>query len=193
MPQPDPAPFLPRSRYGEARMTQTTRIRTAELTGNRRRAFDLVPDAQARAALAEDLGLIALDDLRMVGELRPAGKADVALQARLTAQAVQPCVVTLAPVPCTIDVPVSRHYIADWKDPEGDEAEIPEDDTRDPLPDEIDLAEVMAEALALALPDYPRAPGAELGQAVFAAPGVEPLRDDALKPFAGLAALKDRL
>jgi hypothetical protein len=52
---------------------------------------------------------------------------------------------------------------------------------------------VLAEALALALPDYPRAPGAELGQAVFAEPGIEPLRDEALRPFAGLAAFKDRL
>lgn len=174
-------------------MTQTTRIRTADLTGNRRRSFDLAPDSGARAALAADLGLIGLDVVRMVGDLRPAGRADVALHARLTAEAVQACVVTLAPVPCTIDVPVTRLYVADWKDPDADEAEIPEDDTREPLPDEVDLDAVMAEALALALPDYPRAPGAELGQAVFAAPGVEPLRDDALKPFAGLAALKDRL
>jgi len=174
-------------------MTDPTRIRTGDLTGNRRRPFDLTPDQAARDALAADLGLLALGQVRLLGELRPSGRADVALTARLTAQAVQACVVTLAPVPCTVDVAVSRHYVADWKDPEGDEAEIPEDDTREPLPETVNLSDVLAEALALALPDYPRAPGAELGQAVFTAPGVEPLKDEAPKPFAGLAALKSLL
>ena len=48
-------------------------------------------------------------------------------------------------------------------------------------------------ALALALPLYPRAPGAELGQAVFAEPGTAPLKDEDLRPFAGLAGLKAKL
>lgn len=170
-----------------------TLIRTADLTGNRRRAFDLAPDAQARADLAAELGLLGLDAVRLTGELRPSGRSDVALEARLTADAVQPCVVTLAPVPARIDTPVRRLYLADWQDPDGDEVEMPEDDSREPMPEAVDLSAVLAEALALALPDYPRAPGAELGQAVFAEPGVEPLKDEALKPFAGLAALKDRL
>lgn len=174
-------------------MSDPTRIRTADLTGNRRRPFDLTPDAAARAALAADLGLLSLDMLRLVGDLRPSGRSDVVLTARLTAQAVQACVVTLAPVPCQVDVPVSRHYVSDWTEPEGDEVEIPEDDTREPMPEMVDLSAVLAEALALALPDYPRAPGAELGAAVFAAPGVDPLLDEAVRPFAGLAALKSRL
>ena len=70
---------------------------------------------------------------------------------------------------------------------------MPEDDTRDPLPEVIDVATVALEALALALPLYPRAPGAELGEAVYTAPGATPLRDEDLRPFAGLAALKSRL
>ena len=74
--------------------------------------------------------------------------------------------------------------------PEGAEIEMPEDDTQEPLPEVIDLGAVMAEALALALPDYPRAPGAELGEAVFAAPGVAALRDADLRPFAALAKLR---
>lgn len=170
-----------------------TRFRTADLTGNRRRPFDLIADAETRAGLAADLGLLALDHLRLVGELRPEGRSDVLLDARLVAQATQACVVTLAPVPCAINQPVIRHYVADWTEPTEAEAEMPEDDTREPLPDVVDLAEVMAEALALALPDYPRAPGAELGQVLHAPPGAEPLQDDALRPFAGLAALKGRL
>ncbi len=42
-------------------------------------------------------------------------------------------------------------------------------------------------------PLYPRADGAELGEAVFAEDGAEPLSDEDVKPFAGLAALRDKL
>lgn len=170
-----------------------TRIRTADLTGNRRRPFDMAPDAAARAALAGELGLLALTELRLQGELAPQGRADVKLEARLTAKGDQACVVTLAPVPFALDVPVGRVYVAGMAEPEGDEVEMPEDDSREPLPEVVDLEAVMAEALALALPDYPRAPGAELGQALFAEPGAEPLTDEALRPFAGLAALRGKL
>jgi len=47
----------------------------------------------------------------------------------------------------------------------------------------------MAEALALALPLYPRAPDADLGEAVFTTPGQAPMTHEAAKPFAGLADL----
>jgi uncharacterized metal-binding protein YceD (DUF177 family) len=106
---------------------------------------------------------------------------------------VQPCVATLAPVTTRIDTDVTRLYLADWQEPEGEEAEMPEDDTTEALPDRVDLAAVMAEALALALPDYPRASDAEIGTTQFAAPGVTPMTDEDAKPLAGLAALRDRM
>ena len=61
------------------------------------------------------------------------------------------------------------------------------------MPESIDVAAIGIEALALALPLYPRARGAEFAEAVFAAPGVAPLKSEDLKPFAGLAALADKL
>jgi uncharacterized metal-binding protein YceD (DUF177 family) len=88
---------------------------------------------------------------------------------------------------------VTRRYLADWREPTGEEAEMPEDDTTEALPEALDLAAVMAEALALALPDYPRAPDAETQTRQFAAPGVKPMTDDDAKPLAGLAALRDRM
>ncbi|CAN0590320.1 unnamed protein product [Ectocarpus sp. 12 AP-2014] len=60
----------------------------------------------------------------------------------------------------------------------------------EPLGREIDLNAVMIEALSLALPTYPRADTAELGQAVFTEPGKAAMTDDDTKPFAALAALK---
>ncbi len=67
------------------------------------------------------------------------------------------------------------------------------DETREPLPAAIDLMAVAAEALALALPPYPRAPGAVLGDARFAEDGATPLSDEDARPFAGLAALRERM
>lgn len=113
--------------------------------------------------------------------------------AHLTAKVVQPCSVTLEPVPATLEEDVVRHFIADWTEPDAEEIEMSEDDTSEPLPEVIDLGDVAMEALSLALPLYPRAAGAELGQVSVAPPGAEPIREDDLKPFAGLAALKDKL
>jgi uncharacterized metal-binding protein YceD (DUF177 family) len=155
--------------------------------------FGLAPDAATRAAIAAALEITAVAALQFKGELRPVGRRDIQLDAVLTARVEQPCGITLAPVFTDIRETVVRRYLADWVAPEGTEIEMPEDDTTEALPDVIDAGAVAMEALALALPMYPRAPGADLAQTAFAEPGVTPLQDGDLKPFAGLAALKDRL
>jgi uncharacterized metal-binding protein YceD (DUF177 family) len=175
-------------------MTQTEApapsFRTAALSHRRPTALRWTAGPEARGALARALDLPAVAALAFDGAITPEGRNDFRLEGRLVAEVTQSCVVTLAPVPACIDEPVLRRYLADYADPAGDEVEMPEDDTAEPLPATLDLAAVLAEALALALPPYPRAPGAELGEAVFAGPGVAPLRDDDLRPFAALAALK---
>jgi len=167
-----------------------TIIRSAEVQGRRARAVALLADAEARAAVARDLGLLALERLELRGTLRPEGAADLVLEARLGARAAQPCVVTLEPVWTTLDAPVLRRYVADMPDVPPGESEMPEDDTVEPVPEAIDLVAVAAEALALGLPDYPRAAGATLGEAAFGPPGSAPLRDADVHPFAALRALR---
>ena len=162
---------------------------TAQLLRRRQTTVTFAPDGAARAAIAQALDLTELPAFKLTGEIAPAGKHDLSLIARITARVVQPCSVTLAPVETRIDDAVTRRYLADFDLPEGTEIEMPDDDTSDPLTDSIDVAAVAIEALALALPLYPRAPGADLGEAVFAAPGAAPLRDADLRPFAGLASL----
>lgn len=169
------------------------RLSLARLPRGSARSFEIVPDAATRAALAEDLGLLALRKLRFTGQVLPEGARDWRLEAMLGATVVQPCVVTAEPVTTRIDDPVTRRYLAEMPEPEGDDVEMPEDDSAEPLPDVLDLSAVLAEALALALPLYPRAQGAALEQTVFAAPGVAPLTDEDARPLAGLAALRDRL
>jgi uncharacterized metal-binding protein YceD (DUF177 family) len=165
-------------------------VRAADVAGRRDHRFDIAPDAEARRAIAALLGLAGLERLHFAGVLRPAGSRDVALSARLDAVAVQPSVVSLEPVSQPLGVDVQRLYVAGMEMPDAGEVEMPEDDTAEPLPDVIDLGAVMVEALALALPDYPRLPGEELGEAVFAPPGTAPLRDADLSPFAALSGLQ---
>lgn len=165
----------------------------ARLSRGAQTSFTLTPEAPERAALAAELGLQALRKLRFAGRLIPEGRRDWRLEAELGATVVQACVVTADPVTTRIDEKVLRRYLADMPEPEADEVEIPEDDSAEPLPVTLDLADVMAEALALALPIYPRAPGAALGEARFAAPGTEPLTDETARPLSGLSALRDKL
>jgi uncharacterized metal-binding protein YceD (DUF177 family) len=153
----------------------------------------LEPDAPTRNALAEEMGLLGLRKLRLRGRLIPEGAHDWRLEATMGATVVQACVVTAARVTTRLDEPVSRRYLATMPEPEGGEVEMPEDDTAEPLPPVLDLEVVLSEALALALPLYPRAEGADLGTAQFAPPGVAPMTDADAKPLAGLAALRDRM
>lgn len=168
-------------------------FRVATLAARKPTRFDLKPGAGALAALAGLLGITAVRDLRFKGELRPQGRHDWALEAELSAEVEQPCSVTLAPVVTQVREVVRRRFLAEMPEPQGDEAEIPEDDTLEPLGEAISPGAVAAEALALALPLYPRAPDAALEETAFAAPGAAPLRDEDLRPFAGLAGLAQKL
>ena len=164
-------------------------FRVAAIAGRRSTHVRFVPDVAVRATIAAALDLLALPELSFDGEITPHGKRDLQLEGKLMAVVVQPCSITLEPVRTKIAEAVRRLYLADYAVSEAEEVEIPEDDAIDPLPEVIDAAAVVIEALALALPMYPRAPGVELGEAVFAPPGTEPLREADLRPFAGLAGL----
>jgi len=165
----------------------------ADLSARKRQALRLEPDAATRAAMAQALGIVGIRKLRFDGALMPLGRRDWALEGDLGATVVQECVVTLDPVATRIDEPVRRVYQAEFTPPEGTEVEMPEDDSVELLPARLDLNAVLIEAIALALPPYPRAPEAETGEAVFTEPGKAPLRDADLNPFAGLAKLRDML
>ena len=165
----------------------TSPLRLHDPSRRRSHSFELVPDAEARAALATELGVDAIRKLRFVGAVQPEGSADWRLDAMLGATIVQPCSVTLAPVTTRIDEEVTRRYLAALNALEmPDEAEMPEDDTAEPVPATLRIESVMAEALALAIPAFPRAEDADFGAATFSEPGVTPMSDADARPFAGL-------
>lgn len=168
-------------------------IRMSDLKHRQPTPVTIEPDAAGRAAVAQDLGIVGVRKLRLTGTLTPLGKRDWQLDAVLGATVVQECIITLAPVTTRIEEPLVRRYLSDMANPASGEVEMPEDDSAEALPIDLDLAAVMIEALALALPPYPRAPGAEIGELSVTEPGALAFTDDRVKPFAGLAALRDSL
>lgn len=172
---------------------KTTVLRVADLSASGANKFTLDPSPEARAGLQDRLGLEDLRKLRFSGEIVAQGARDWRLQGDLGATVVQPCVATLEPVTTRLDQRVQRLYLADYEMPTGPETEMPEDETHEALGEEIDLELVMEEALALALPLYPRADAAAPVCFQTTEPGRAAMTDEDAKPFAGLAALKAQI
>ncbi|MEL7253117.1 MAG: DUF177 domain-containing protein [Pseudomonadota bacterium] len=175
--------------------TKLAPIKVSKLSPKAPFPFDLQPSDDDLAALQEELGLISLRKLRLVGQISASGATDWALTGKLGATVVQPCVVTLDPVTTRIDDAVRRLYVKKWPDEAdlGEEVEMPEDDSLEPLGDEIDIYGVLKEALALALPVYPRSDDATtdpLEARPEGARAITSIDDDA---FSALSDLKKKL
>lgn len=143
-------------------------------------------------ALVERLGLVELKSLSAKLSLEPLAGGKVRVNGRLTAEVVQGCVVTLAPLEASVTDEFELTFgPPDAEMDDGDEIELSWDseDPPDPIIDGcIDLGEVVVEHLALALDPFPRAPGA----AFEPPPEPENPPDDRVKPFAVLATLRQK-
>ena len=130
----------------------------------RRQAVEATPEECA--ALAVRFGIPAIESFRAELDLRLEGNDAIRAQGRLTARVVQSCVVTLEPVPQSVEEPVDLRFLGARQEP-SDDPEGP-----DEIPTErnvLELGEALAEQLSLALDPYPRAPGATLPDEVAAA------------------------
>jgi uncharacterized metal-binding protein YceD (DUF177 family) len=136
------------------------------------------------AALARRYAILRVASVTAEVSLRPAEGGRTRLTGRLVAEVTQPCVVSLEPVDQRVDVPLDLVILPEGEAPTDDDPESP--DEIESAEDRIDLGEVLAEQLALALDPYPRAPGATLPAEVTEpeAPAPAPTR---LNPFAALA------
>ena len=144
------------------------------------RRFAVEADPLEREALAQRFGLPRIDRLAAEGTIRRHGRG-WRLEARLTAEVVQVCVVTLEPFPTAI----AEDFVVDYAAEEGPgqrgEIDLAGDDA-EPAPTGgiLDLGEAVAQQLALALDPFPRRPGAALQAGPDAPAG----------PFAVLGRLK---
>lgn len=162
-----------------------SRFVEADSVGHHRMERRIVANPEERAALARRFGLLALDRLEASFALRRAGSGVVHVTGRVEADLVQSCVVTLEPVPAQ----VGESFAADFAVGTGGRAADPDLDFEAADPPEairnghIDLGELAAEQLALALDPYPRAPGAAVPPEYGPDPEVEPGQAGTLNPF----------
>jgi uncharacterized metal-binding protein YceD (DUF177 family) len=124
-------------------------------------------NAEERAALAQRFGLQAIDRLEADLTLHRAGNGVIHVEGTVRGEVVQSCVVTLEPVPARIEEAFAADFAAQSDRPsEEEEIDFEAADPPEPIRNgHIDLGELAAEHLSLALDPYPRAPGARLPQA----------------------------
>jgi uncharacterized metal-binding protein YceD (DUF177 family) len=155
-------------------------------------SFRIEATEEERRALARRFDLIDLPSLRAEGVLTVTDHGRKArLEGELRADVVQSCVVTLDPVPATVEERFVRIYSAEAGGEASAAVDIDAEDPPEPIVGgAIDVGEVVAETLGLGLDPYPRAPGAELqageglGEGAAAAPG-----NRRESPFAALKGL----
>lgn len=121
---------------------------------------EIAADGKELAALAKRFDLPAIDALGATGEFRQRPGQRWRLSAVVRAQVVQTCVVTLAPVAQSIE----ERFVLDFAAaaaPETPDLDLSAEDA-EPLPEDgrIDVGEIVAQHLYLALDPFPRAPGA---------------------------------
>ena len=164
------------------------RPQRVDTIGDDARTIEIDADAQERAALAKRFDLIGIEKLTGKFTIRR-DAAGIVAEGRVAAAVTQACSITGDPLPATVDEPVALRFVAE-EDSGQDEVELGDSDI-DVIPYDggtIDLGEVAAETMALALDPFPRGPNAEV---VLKKAGV--LSEEQAGPFGVLAALRDRL
>lgn len=177
--------------------------------GPRPQTIKLTPSKEVRAALASRFGLLEMSSFE--AELRVRRRADtgwIEVTGTIRSDLVQECVVTLEPIPAHVEAEVAEMFIEEGADeggemgPRGREAVDldPIADDPEPLVDGVlDVGEIAAQALSLALDPYPRAPdlaGEVDGDGVLVLSETQERdkdQDGKVLPFASLAELKQRM
>lgn len=147
-------------------------------------SLDIVADPAERERLARRLELVELTRLearaiidRLPGEL-------VRVRGHVTAELQQSCIVTLEPVAQALEFELERLFGASLEPDSGEIVLDPDTVDIEPLDGPtLDIGELVAEELALALDPYPRVPGAE---------GPADTGEPEAGPFAALEALRRR-
>jgi uncharacterized metal-binding protein YceD (DUF177 family) len=174
--------------------------------------YDIAASAEALSRLAARLAVSEMKALRASFVVKPGAGGILHVKGKVHAELVQACVVTLVPVPSTIDEEVESSFITTDRaarnakkakaNPEAEEViSLESDDPPEVAEDgRIDLGELAVTQVALVLDPYPRAPGVAFDAAQWpvssgkkGAEPVEEAEDAGLGPFAALAKLKKNL
>jgi uncharacterized metal-binding protein YceD (DUF177 family) len=172
--------------------SEFSRIVSVEAIDRTGLELELEAEAEECAALARRFGLEEVKRLTAIARLTPLPDRELRLVVTFCADVVQLCVITLEPVAVSLS---ERFEVLCAPPSEGVEEgevviDVEADDPPEPLDeDRIDIGEMVAQHLAMAIEPYPRAPGAVMGDVQTgesdSGDGEPPVR-----PFAVLARLK---
>jgi len=173
-------------------------VRFSEINQSKPFKFHLTLSSQKISELIKQLDLISIKKVSLKGTLSPLRLNEWTLKAELRANVKQKCVISFQPVQTIVYEIVTRTFSpsasknANETDDDGI-SKVIFDDTLQELNDEIDLVDIIFEELTLILPIHPKSEDAELGVYSITEPGLKPLSDNDLKPFAELANFKNIL
>jgi uncharacterized metal-binding protein YceD (DUF177 family) len=147
------------------------------------RRYELVADASARAALARQIGVDGITDLKTDLDVTRQGKAGLRVAGTVSAKVQQTWVATLEPLENDVEETLDVFFVSGPAEETGSVMLVDASDPPEPMVDgRIDLGALAGEFLALGVDPYPRKPGAAFTAAADEQPGEH--------PFAALAALK---
>lgn len=172
-----------------------SRLVEADRIPTKGRRETIEPTEEERIALAARFGLVSLSSLVAKVFLKPlAGGPMIRVELALSADVEQECVISGVPVPAKIDVDAELDFAPPKMVEENLELTLSDADPPEAFEDGmIDLGEVVAQQLALALDPYPRAADADFDSVLNDLPaGRKKLidRSEPENPFAKLATLR---
>jgi uncharacterized metal-binding protein YceD (DUF177 family) len=163
-----------------------SRFVEADSVGTHRMERHISANPEERAALARRFGLLGIDRLEAQFSLKRAGGGVIHVAGSVEAEVTQSCVITLAPVPARIAETFSADFadVDDRRRAAETDLDFEAEDPPEPIRNgHIDLGELAAEQLALALDPYPRAPGAAIPAQYSPEPGAEEEPERPVNPF----------
>jgi uncharacterized metal-binding protein YceD (DUF177 family) len=162
-----------------------SRFVEADSVGSHRMERRISANPEERAALAKRFGLLGIDRLEAVFSLKRAGGGVIHVSGELQAEVTQSCVVSLAPVPAKVAESFSADFADEDRRKTADlDLDFEADDPPEPIRNgHIDLGELAAEQLALALDPYPRAPDAAVPVEFSPDPDADEPAERPVNPF----------
>jgi len=174
---------------------ELSRAVKAEEIPKKGRMIMLRPSEDEREAVATRLDLVALKSFDGELKVQPEPGREISVRGVIRAQFTQNCVISGAPVTTDVEFELSRMFAEDADPFDGlghDEEEIidPDIDDSDPILNGfIDVGEAAVEELALRIPPYPRAEGAQFDEDSSATEA----QDEKENPFSVLESLKNKM
>jgi uncharacterized metal-binding protein YceD (DUF177 family) len=160
-------------------------------------------DEASRQAVAQRFDIPGVESLSVSARLQKISKGRyIRVKGQVRADVILRCVVTLEEFPFAVDEELDLRFATSPDVVKGREVlpheELELAEAEELLPDlvedgEINVGELAVEAVSIALPDFPRLPDAALPEgAVTEEDGAVIENLDSYRPFAKLAALKDK-